>query len=53
MKRYIKANKGSEEIEVTVEASEMIDLTQDSEDTYYSVDSFDDYMYFVNHAVIE
>ena len=55
MKKYIKATKveaSKKYIKTTVEVSddptEVIDLSDDPDDTVYSVDSFDDYMEFMN-----
>lgn len=55
MKRFIKSSTefdDTKEVEVTVEAGEIIDVSADPEDTSYTVDSYEDYEYFMNHVKI-
>lgn len=51
MKKYVKANRSSKYIKMTVEVSDdpkdIIDVSGDPDDTVYSVDNFEDYMEFM------
>lgn len=54
MKKYIKYSTDiipKEEI-INITDTDIIDISADPDDTYYTVDSFEDYLTFVNKAVV-
>ena len=55
MKSYIRKLRGQKEevIMVSEDPNEPIDITNDPDDTVYSVDSFEDYKDFVNRVRFE
>ena len=52
MKKFVKASTTPKYIKMTVDVSddlaEPIDVSNDPDDTMYSVDTFEDYMEFMN-----
>jgi hypothetical protein len=54
--KYIKCNTltgAEEEITVDINANTVFDISQDDDDTHYKFDSFEDYKYFSDHAILE
>ena len=54
MKMYIKYNTDINPKDEVIEVSEtdVIDISNDPDDTYYTVDTFKDYMTFMDNVVI-
>lgn len=54
--RYIKSNTSTgevEEINVPVTSNTVFDISNDSDDTHYVFDTFEDYKNFANHVKVE
>ena len=52
MRKYIKNNTDEFEdsVEIFADSEGQYDISQDSDDTCYTFDTFEDYLNFVNHV---
>ena len=54
MKMYINYSTDIDPRDEVIEVSntDVIDISKDPDDTYYTVDSYEDYMTFMNNVVV-
>ena len=52
MRKYINSNINDcdDSVEIFADSEGIYDISEDSDDTYYTFDTFEDYQYFVNHV---